>query len=160
MFREEGEKLVLQLPVSLRCRDEISEMSTSDSEFLVILADHGVQVFVLTFGALRHKLPLLLLQVPQLALQPLQVQRPAVPQEASGERVHVVEGDARQLPAGSNISIRALRSLSRETASKTGKKQPETRHKYCITKDIIYLLDKLVRLNHFPILIYSVISMK
>lgn len=50
-------------------------------------------------GTLGQKLLLLLLQLLQLPLQPLQVERPAVLQQAPGEWVHVVEGDACQLPA-------------------------------------------------------------
>lgn len=66
----------------------------SPSEFLVILTDHSVQLFVFTLGVLRDEPPLLLLQVLQFPLQTLQVKCSAVPQQAARERVHVTECDA------------------------------------------------------------------
>lgn len=69
------------------------------SEVLVVLAHHDVELFVFPYDALGDELLVLLLQLTQLRLQALQVEHSPVPQQPAGEWVHVVEGDAGQLPA-------------------------------------------------------------
>lgn len=87
------------------CQQPEENKPSERSEFLVVLADHGVQLFVFTLGALCYELLLLLLQVLQLPLQAFQVKHSAVPQQAARERVHVAEGNAGQPPAGPNSSV-------------------------------------------------------
>ncbi len=104
-----------------------SDVLTAESEFVVVLADHGVELLVLTFGALCRELPLLLLQVSQLPLQALQVKRSSVPQQAARERVHVIEGDAGQPSTGPNKSSNNLKIFTNNGKSwvPNGRKRAE-----------------------------------
>lgn len=57
---------------------------SSALQLLLVLANIVVQLFVFTFCALHHKLPLLLLQLLELPLQALQVKRTPAPQQPAG----------------------------------------------------------------------------
>lgn len=59
------------------------------------------QLLILSLSPLHHLVPLLLLlQLLQLPLQALHVQRAAAPQQAAWEWIHVFEGQGGQPPAG------------------------------------------------------------